>query len=455
MNDLINSIYSKEKVDSLLERYGQELKDNNLDGFLKKIDSDAEIYYQAWLDNYKKVHKPFWKIRFKKLLGFCKLVVFSFWNNTLDRFIFRRNISYPTFTIWTMLNQCNARCFFCHDGTPGVENNNYFNKKEPVPSEKVAWETLKNIKKNIPGIYFCGGEPLLFPGVERIIQKSGQSGMWPIFLNTNGFLIGQKLLNNEWETGNESLCSIDFLVISVHSLNPITDAKVFSTASGVYDTVNQLRYLYILKRLQKHLKFKLMTNTVIREDNLIDVEKILEWGEKNSIVMNFVPKFMGRTQRPTVFNNTEYIKLAKKILRKKTQGVKVYGDYIMMKKLLLGKSFVCFPTNRIHLKPNQDGHYDIPMPCSGKLKVTLHLKDIIDEKEIQVKINDKKVTINTKGKSWLDIFKELEKKGLRMNCSKASCYLAQDLSTELIYKPERMIWFGLTEAVYSLRRLIN
>ncbi|NQT74410.1 MAG: radical SAM protein [Chloroflexi bacterium] len=436
------SSYTKEDMDMLLE------DKKGLHHLMLKIDQDAEEYFLKWKENYhdsvinNKIKNDLFNNSIKKncilLVKLLKLFYYNFCKN-----LTKKDIAPPVYSIWSTTFQCNATCFFC-----GYVKEN--KKRFPKPSNESALVTLDNIISNVSGIYFSGGEPLIHPKINEFIQMAFDGGMKPVILNTNGILIGPKMIDNEIQSGNKSLSCLDYLIVSVHSIDPNKINKVFRSSNGVYDALNQLRYIHILKRMQKILGFKLMINTVIREDNIDDIYKILEWAKKNDIYANFVPE-MGREP---LFNNKEYMKLANYILSQKRLGLRIFGDYIMLKKLLLGRDFSCYPSVRVHIQIDNNGEYSLVFPCIQKPRVYIPIKDIIEGNHILLEINNKTININLKNKSWWDIIKQLEKNDIKMACDQGSCYMAQNLSTELLFNNNRMIIYFFYEGILNFKRLL-
>jgi molybdenum cofactor biosynthesis enzyme MoaA len=89
---------------------------------------------------------------------------------------------------FVLLKACNAKCYFCHkegdDSSPGFILDQQIILKAVRVAQSLGIKTFK----------FTGGEPLLYPGLELLIQKIKEiCPQAEISLTTNGMLLEKKL----------------------------------------------------------------------------------------------------------------------------------------------------------------------------------------------------------------------------------------------------------------------
>ncbi|TKB97595.1 GTP 3',8-cyclase MoaA [Pedobacter cryophilus] len=91
----------------------------------------------------------------------------------------------------SLLNSCNFACIYCTDdenGTFPLENKNL--------SLSELLEIVKNLHTTLglESVRLTGGEPLLYPQLEELIQGLNTIGIPQIKMTTNAFLLGKKAL---------------------------------------------------------------------------------------------------------------------------------------------------------------------------------------------------------------------------------------------------------------------
>jgi len=207
----------------------------------------------------------------------------------------------PGFCQFAINNACNARCDFCGfslDKFP-QENRTYV----PVEGALKAVDIL--YRHGVRYLEIDGGEPLLHPGLERIIRRASTTKM-KVLLVTNGFLLYEKMVRNLVEAGvTDFIISVDAATVERHEANRglpgvcqrireanrlISTLKLTSTAST---TISRLVDFQALASFLESLNFSSVTFsyplTGLRsnylgyaQSNLIDfdTEELLELYEK-------------------------------------------------------------------------------------------------------------------------------------------------------------------------------
>ena len=132
--------------------------------------------------------------------------------------------------------QCNLSCGYCHE---------YDKVSPPVPTADLLrrFDQLARLKTAI--VTLTGGESLLHPDIVMLVGEVTKRGMIPA-LNTNGFLLTEKIIKGLGEAG------LFALQLSIDNLEPNET------------TVKSLRPLRPkLSLLAEHARFRVRINTVL------------------------------------------------------------------------------------------------------------------------------------------------------------------------------------------------
>jgi MoaA/NifB/PqqE/SkfB family radical SAM enzyme len=142
----------------------------------------------------------------------------------------------PLITHLVITRRCNLACGYCFE---------YDKTSPPVPLADLKARIDHLAKLRSVFVTLTGGESLLHPQAAEIVAYVRERGMTP-FLNTNGYLLTKKIIEDLNEAGLYGLqLSIDNAVpndVSKKSLKPLMPK---------------------LRLLQKHAKFHVRINTVI------------------------------------------------------------------------------------------------------------------------------------------------------------------------------------------------
>jgi cyclic pyranopterin phosphate synthase len=118
---------------------------------------------------------------------------------------FGRRISYLRISV---TEHCNFRCAYCSpaEGTPYFARENHLKPDE--------YDRLIGIFKNmgVRHVRFTGGEPLIHPHINALINSASRHGIGKISVSTNGLLLGRKasaLQKSGLNNLNVSLDSLD------------------------------------------------------------------------------------------------------------------------------------------------------------------------------------------------------------------------------------------------------
>lgn len=121
---------------------------------------------------------------------------------------------------------CNGRCPFCSNGK-------FTEQRGSLPLEKYLSLIDECADLNVPVVCLIGGEPLLYPHLNKLIERINQRGMSSM-IATNGYLLSEE------KTKELSKCGLTNVTISLHSMDEATHDKIIGLP-GAYSRVFKAR----------------------------------------------------------------------------------------------------------------------------------------------------------------------------------------------------------------------
>lgn len=176
----------------------------------------------------------------------------------------------PRSICWNITNQCNDHCSFCYRDT----------ESKPLPLEDNKKILDKIAAEGVTKITFAGGEPLLYPGIETLIQYAKEKGL-RTSLTTNGrFLSAERL--------ERIVPYLDWLTMSLDAPN-VAVQKAMTRAADHYQVVTKvLTYIQ-----EQQLDVKVKINTVVAKVNqeyVVDMVPLMEqYGVTRWKLFQFTP----------------------------------------------------------------------------------------------------------------------------------------------------------------------
>ncbi len=160
------------------------------------------------------------------------------------------------------IRRCNLSCAYC---------NEYDKTSEPVPTEEMLRRIDQLAALGTTAITFSGGEPLLHPELERIVERIRHHGAIATLI-TNGYLLTAERIKRLNRAG------LDYLQISVDNVRPDDVSK---KSLKVLDQK--------LRLLAEHAEFDVTINSVLGssisqpEDALAVAQRVRELGFKGTV----------------------------------------------------------------------------------------------------------------------------------------------------------------------------
>lgn len=272
----------------------------------------------------------------------------------------------PPYFIWTMLNRCNFRCTYCDNHT----RTGFYDLPEmELPGLEESKKILETIRKNVSGVYFCGGEPTLRQDLPELAEYASNNGHFPIMINTNGSRFHVMLKDPRY---SRLLKSLDIVIVSLDALDLDRLSSVWGVKSGLCEQV--VVNILALRKLQERVRFKLMVNTVITPETVAEADSILDWANDLGIWYSPVPMNCGPGISEELESDPDYWKLCGKIVARKKEGYKILGSVKLIEGLLKGKKINCFPS----LVPHVDGDGNTYWPCKTASKLEPLKLNVLD-----------------------------------------------------------------------------
>lgn len=318
----------------------------------------------------------------------------NFWKHI----VYGRDRLRPVYAIYEMTYACNMDCTYCDDGT-GNSYPRRTEKARPLTLDGVK-SMLRFLRRELPSLYLCGGEPTIHPDFLPILSEIDRLGFYPVLLNTNGLML-PKLL----ERDPQLFRRIDILIISLDSTNPITLDRLYRSRTG-----DGQRVIDVIKKYKKPMKdsgCKLVVNCVVTEDTINDAMEVIKFCREEAIMLAPVPANRGMGLMHCFQDIGGYGSLVDKLLSSK--GARLFGNMKVYEILMRFKNFECHPALRMHITP--DGM--VPWPCQSDQRFRL---PILGYESLSALYGDAE--------------KRFPVQGHGQRC-KSRCYLVQNVSTHV------------------------
>jgi len=172
-----------------------------------------------------------------------------------------------------LTQDCNLNCLYCH-------KEGQFHRREKISEEEFKGLTKIACEFGLEEVKYSGGEPLLYPGIGRLIQHSKDLGIKLVSLTTNGILLKERLPELK-------SAGLDELSISLDTLDQET-----------YSNLNQGRredlqkILNGIKTAKDYLFPKINLNMTLTKYNEDEVKKMISFSKDLDIplrLISFIP----------------------------------------------------------------------------------------------------------------------------------------------------------------------
>lgn len=157
------------------------------------------------------------------------------------------------------LGGCNFRCPFCHNATLVMSP-----QSQPIISEDEIFHTLKKRVGILEGVCITGGEPTLYPGLTKLIEKIKELGFL-VKLDTNG---SNPEIIRELITGG----LLDYVAIDIKNSKEKYPTTVDLKSVDIDKISNSISIL-----INSNIEYEFRTTIVKELHELSDIISIGEW----------------------------------------------------------------------------------------------------------------------------------------------------------------------------------
>jgi MoaA/NifB/PqqE/SkfB family radical SAM enzyme len=250
----------------------------------------------------------------------------------------------PNVAIYYVTGQCNLNCMYCEDF--GARRN--ASNENPLPIEQ-AKHILSVIRTGTDALFLTGGEPLTHPQIGELVAfAKSELRFRELTLITNGLLANSH---------TDLFPMLDRLIISLDSTEPEAWSKMIGMPASSAESI--LRNIESIAVLQKKYGFVLAVNAVISPESLPDAETLLEFCNKNRLLISFSPQSANNWPRYELTTSPEYQALISRLVSLKKSGAPILGSLAYLKMLSRFEPYDCYPTLVPRIYPNGDLAY----PC--------------------------------------------------------------------------------------------
>ncbi|HEV2499245.1 MAG TPA: radical SAM protein [Terriglobia bacterium] len=268
-----------------------------------------------------------------------------YFENLYRREIVHTRVVAPYAAVFYTTHKCNLECSYCTQKEPDVFS-------DELPTDKTI-ELLRIIRRETDSILFTGGEPLLRPDIQELVEAARQQMKFrSVMLVTNGTLLHKR---------ERLFDSLSGLIVSLDSLTPQPSAPM--SKSGVVPRV--LENLQLASARMKRPS-SITISAVIEEWNIAEVERILDYCRDQGFVFSAQSAQKDKMPNLRLLENPRYRMLAEKIIERRRSGEQpINGTPKLLRTLLQFGDFQCFPTFFPRVYPNGDVFY----PCEPLKKI--------------------------------------------------------------------------------------
>jgi len=245
----------------------------------------------------------------------------------------------PYSAVLYVSHHCNLACHYCTQKTPDVFSDELTTKR--------TIELMRIIRRETDYLLLTGGEPLLRSDIVELARAAREDLKFrSVMLITNGTHLREK----------ERV--LDYVTSLVVSLDAITGDRTLPR-SKPYVVEKVIENLLYCRSKGKPPRSNITISTVIMEDNLDEVEKVLEFCVQNRFVFSGQTALANRLPNRNLLESPRYHRLVEKIVEYCKRGLPVNGTPRLLRSLLEFKPFNCYPTMFPRVYPNGDVFY----PC--------------------------------------------------------------------------------------------
>ncbi len=239
------------------------------------------------------------------------------------------------YLLFKMTNYCNSDCEYC----PHAINRVPREEKFSMPKDIVMRTIDEAAELGVDAVSISGGEPLLRPDIEEIIERMVEKRITPVLL-TNGLLLDEK-----WDKLGQA--GLRYVIISVDSVDPV----IYKKQRGVEFSRAEKGIEAAIKMREKYPGVEIHVSAVLTKDNQEDFLLLLAYMNERGIKVQISP-YHKREDDKDDYSIVEYEKisaLVDRLLQMKKEGYLIANSVGFLKHLpdffckgkVLPDNFIC------------------------------------------------------------------------------------------------------------------
>ena len=240
----------------------------------------------------------------------------------------RQRLLRPLVVTYYLTTRCNLNCVYCEDF--GARRN--AQAHPPVPLEQ-AMRVLGVIRTATDAVILTGGEPLLHPQIDDLVEQARLGLGLRLTMLTNASLLHQH---------EAVLPHLERLVISLDMLDPVAWSQVIHTPVETAQRI--LENIQIYAAQQKRYGYRLILNCVVTPQTLAQARELLDFARAHHVLVSFSPQAVQNWPHYGLLVEREYKDFLTWLLQEKERGAPLVASRAYLRTLLEFKPYSCYPT---------------------------------------------------------------------------------------------------------------
>jgi MoaA/NifB/PqqE/SkfB family radical SAM enzyme len=253
----------------------------------------------------------------------------------------------PLLAVHYLTYACGFRCPYCSDGAQQP----YYSLRETPLDAAGNLELLRRVRAHCSHLVLTGGEPLLHPEVDDILEGLLDMRFRSVVFTTNGL---------ELEAHLPALSrAVSELVVSLDTLDEIKADARYGAGLGIHRRI--LQGLQVARQWPgRH--FRIVISAVATPENLDDLPELLHWCKTQGFRLAVCPQLVGVKAHSALVEDDRYRAIFDLLIREKRMGVDIHGTLEYLSRMRDLQLFKCRPLTLLATSPQGNVFY----PCLEK-----------------------------------------------------------------------------------------
>jgi MoaA/NifB/PqqE/SkfB family radical SAM enzyme len=250
----------------------------------------------------------------------------------------------PLVATYHVTSYCNLDCTYCEDF--GRAKNRHM--RDAFLPRAEAMKVVRVLRTAAENLVLTGGETLLHPAIEDLVEYATELRFRHLTLITNGLLLPRR---------ERVLPHLSRLIISLDSLDPAAWDAVLGGRPGTASRIVAIIERYA--QLQATYGYRLIVNCVVMPGTIATARAVIDFCVRHGIGFALSPQGVDDHPHPDLQADPAYRELIGAVLTLKRAGHEVVGSRVYLEHMLQFEEFQCYPTLNVRVLPNGDFVY----PC--------------------------------------------------------------------------------------------